>query len=408
MQATSARRKIGGMKLLRVGRGGAASPVQSDDVDVDDTVVDFSNASLYLTGIQTIFSICCCAIVSVLACWLVPEGGVSAVRTLALCTATGALLMRKPLRVGRTRGVRVVFASLQPCVGIYLLALVVEQLVHTCAAATSHTPSWRRVVFHSMSLLMFAAGLLRARSPLRDTDLPFLVAAAALLVIALFPPPSVAFVGPLCQAVTTWEAADRLVRAFCFSTVYCVHVFASTSPSTSAHTETLIVVTRSAAATVWIVGAHPLLLVGTVPQCVLVILSRLRMENLTQMSPIAAVSTGNRIAYNRLPEDDVEQGQPEPPADVYEHQKMLLAQSPYSNDSIISVTKAEEPAPTPPVQEPDLLLPSPLQPQLAAPLTIGPLQFRDISTAQLPAETPKNGHGMTAERMAEIAASLGE
>ena len=51
--------------------------------------------------------------------WLVPEGGVSAVRTLALCAATGALLMRKPLRVGRAHGVAVVFSALQPALPLY-------------------------------------------------------------------------------------------------------------------------------------------------------------------------------------------------------------------------------------------------------------------------------------------------
>ena len=87
--------------------------------DGEDTVVDFSNASLYLSGLQTVFALVCVACVSVLSCWIVPEGGVSAVRTLALCTATGALLMRSPLRVGRAHGVNVIFSSLQPAVPIH-------------------------------------------------------------------------------------------------------------------------------------------------------------------------------------------------------------------------------------------------------------------------------------------------
>ena len=110
--------------------------------DTEDTMVDFSNASLYLSGMQTVFAVVTVACVSVLSCWIVPEGGVSAVRTLALCTATGALLMRTPLRVGRAHGVNVVFSSLQPAIPVYILALTVEQLVHTCATETQHTPSW--------------------------------------------------------------------------------------------------------------------------------------------------------------------------------------------------------------------------------------------------------------------------
>ena len=241
-------------------------------------MVDFSTASLYLSGIQTVFAICTVATVSVFACWLVPATSVSAVRTLVLCVAVAVLLMRKPLRVGRARGVHIVFAALQPAVGIYLLALIVEQLTHTCTADATYAPSWRRVVFHAMVLVMLVSGMMRARSPMLDTDLPFLLTAASLLVIALMPPPGLSFSGPLCERVNIWEAADRLVRAFTFATVYCVHVYAMTPSTAGASTETLIVVTRSAAAALWTVGVHPVGLVLAVAQCAVVILSRLRLD----------------------------------------------------------------------------------------------------------------------------------
>lgn len=41
----------------------ASSPLPTDP---EDFVVDFSSASLYVAGIQTVFSICTCASVSVL------------------------------------------------------------------------------------------------------------------------------------------------------------------------------------------------------------------------------------------------------------------------------------------------------------------------------------------------------
>ena len=122
---------------------GTESVVVQVEQDEEDNV-DFTNASLYLSGMQTVFAICMCAVVSVLSCWVAPEGGVSAVRTLAFCVATSVVLMRRPLRVGRVRGVQLVFASLQPSVAIYLLGLVVEQLVHTCASDTTHAPSCAR------------------------------------------------------------------------------------------------------------------------------------------------------------------------------------------------------------------------------------------------------------------------
>ena len=63
--------------------------LQPMNLDSEDNRVDFSNAHLYLAGIQTVFAICVCACVSVLSCWLVPVGSVSAVRTLALCSFLG-------------------------------------------------------------------------------------------------------------------------------------------------------------------------------------------------------------------------------------------------------------------------------------------------------------------------------
>ena len=49
------------------------APSARNEQDGEDTTVDFANASLYLSGFQTVFTICCCAVVSVLACWVVPE-----------------------------------------------------------------------------------------------------------------------------------------------------------------------------------------------------------------------------------------------------------------------------------------------------------------------------------------------
>ena len=242
-------------------------------------MVDFANASLYLGGLQTVFSLVCTAVVSVLACWLVPEGGVSAVRTLALCAAVGALLMRKPLRVGRAHGVHVIFSALQPALPLYLLSLVTEQLIHTCSVETNSVPSWRRVVFHAMILAMTVSGMMSARAPMGQTDVPFLITAVALLVVALLPPPAQALVGPLCQSVSLWEASDRLVRAFAFATLYCAHVYASTSSNGLDTAGTWVVVTRSASSSIWTMGAHIAWLPIAVAQCAIVILSRLRLEN---------------------------------------------------------------------------------------------------------------------------------
>lgn len=366
----------------------------------DQLGVDFSNASLYLAGIQTIFSISCCAVVSVLACWLVPLNSVSAVRTLVLCVACAVLLMRKPLRVGRVRGVNVVFASLQPAVGVYLLALVVEQLTHTCAGDSAYAPSWRRVVFHTMMLLATAAGFMRSRAPMNDTDLPFLLTAGALLMISLLPPPAVAFVGPLCQSVSLFEAADRLVRAFVFASVYCIHVYAMTPASEGAMNETLLIVTRAAAAAMWTLGIHLAVLPLAIAQCGLVILARLRMDswNYSAVSEGIPASTSekNDNKYHLISDHDSQALHDEISYDDLEDGGGLI----YKADQV-----SEAPA---------ALLPSPPQAPLQnhspepAVNTFGPLSFRELSGAVSATAAPRTNPSqpMTAERMAEIAASI--
>tara|TARA_Y100000385_G_scaffold289389_2_gene358668 strand:- start:1223 stop:2485 length:1263 start_codon:yes stop_codon:yes gene_type:complete len=246
-------------------------------LDAEDNRVDFSNANLYLSGIQTVFAICVCACVSVLSCWLVPTGSVSAVRTLALCSFFGAVLIHKPLRigrVGRAHGVTVVFDSLQPSVPLYLSTLVIEQLIHTCTSDDVAAPSWRRVIFHTMQLVLVCAGFLRARRPMADTDLPFVLTVLTLLILAMLPPPAIAFVGPLCQSVGLWEAAERFVRAFTFAVLYAINVYSITSSNGIYISETQVVVTRSAAASLWVMGCHFYWLPLAIAQCTLAIYAR--------------------------------------------------------------------------------------------------------------------------------------
>jgi len=248
-------------------------------IDAEDNHVDFNDASLYLPLAQAVFSIFACAVVSVLSCWLAPSGVVSAVRTLALCSATGGLLMRVPIRLGKAHGITVVFAALQLGIPLYLGTLVIEQLVHTCSMDASHTPSWRHVVFHGAVAVQVYAGFMRARAPLEDTDRPFILCLLACGVIALMPPPAVALVGPLCQSVDLWEAADRIVRAFCFGMLYGVTVYASTRTRTSNYSNTSIVFFRSASASIWVSGAMVWWLPLAAAQCAVILHARAVLPN---------------------------------------------------------------------------------------------------------------------------------
>jgi hypothetical protein len=403
--------------------------------DIEDTMVDFSNASLYLSGMQTVFAVVTVACVSVLSCWIVPEGGVSAVRTLALCTATGALLMRTPLRIGRAHGVNVVFSSLQPSIPVYILALTVEQLVHTCAIDTQHSPSWRRVVFHGMILIMCGAGILRARHPMRDTDIPFLITAGALLTIAVLPPPSVALMGPLCQPVTAWEAAERCLRAFVFAMLYCIHVYSSISSSSPTRSESMVIITRSAAAAVWAMGAHVLWLPVAIIQAMVVIMARIRIGNDVAYQAVSdrpqSVASdddaGDVHRHATSTDSDLESGAVVAPTahraraledDPVEHQRLLLAEPQHMRSSVTDALFARTVVVPPPAPVSDRRSPLSVAEE-DVPVEVvgsrdgfGPLRFREVQ-AELPHASSGaatsgglRAEDMTAERMRDIVSAL--
>lgn len=245
--------------------------------DVDDLEIDFATAALYLTGLQTVVATVVTSSVSIACCAFLPEAAVSAIRTLVLSSAAGGLLVRKPLRLGRVRGIRLIFDSLRPCVAIYIVSLVLEQLVHSCARDTI-TPSWRRFVFHSMVLVQIGAGFARARFPLQETDVPFLVTVLSLLVIALLPPPAVVLAGPLCSSPTLGTAAERVVRSFVFALLFSIFVYAS-APTTQASCDSLVCVMRASAATLWTLGCNVYLLPLALVQGGLVIFVRIGLED---------------------------------------------------------------------------------------------------------------------------------
>tara|TARA_B100000787_G_scaffold154179_1_gene128851 strand:- start:632 stop:1642 length:1011 start_codon:yes stop_codon:yes gene_type:complete len=199
-----------------------------------------------------------------------------------------------------------------------------------------------------MILVMCVAGILRAKSPMRDTDIPFLITAVALLTIAALPPPSVALMGPLCQPVTAWEAAERCLRAFVFSVLYCTHVYSSISSHSPTRTESLVVITRSAAAAVWTMGAHVFWLPVSIVQCAVVIIARIRIGSEVGYQAVAAerapsavsddefTKTGDFAHHPNQDDHDLENGREASPPmdDPVEHQRRLLADPLHSRSSV--------------------------------------------------------------------------
>lgn len=283
--------------------------------DSEDEIVDFANASLYLSAIQTILSVMACAATAILACWILPPTMVSAVRTLTLTCLVGGLSMRAPLRIGHVHGLKLVFSALRPAVAVYIVSLVMETLLHTCTQQPDEVPSWRRVIFHLAVIGMTTSGIWRARHPLSKTDAPFLLTSASLMVVAVLPPPAVSMQGPLCQSVSFLGAAERMVRALVFSSVYTLFVYIS-SPSTSQYGGTVVCIMRASAASVWILGVPLAFMPMVFIQCAIAIWARLHSEGydasarpLVHGKHINIRSSG---AYDELPtrtpphRDDVE------------------------------------------------------------------------------------------------------
>ena len=187
-----------------------------------------------------------------------PPAAISAVRTLAIASLIGFVLVRKPLRVGQCRGVMTVFNALRPSVAIYVLALILEQLVHTCVVlgdehdAEAHG-ALRRGVYHVISIFLMISGFLRAKNPRSESDIPFLLTMCCLLAIAVLPPPANARTGPLCQPTSLLGAGERVLRALLFAAVYVVLVY-SAAPNRNISNELFICVARATAASIWVLG----------------------------------------------------------------------------------------------------------------------------------------------------------
>lgn len=245
-----------------------------DEVDdEEDVAVDFSNAILYIGALQTITATIVASAINILSCVLIPTQYVSAVRSVVLSGVVGYAAVHRPFRLGRVHGLNLIFSALRPCVGIYLGAQVAEQLVHTCAR-DAIAPPWRKLGFHATSIVAMVSGFMRARRPLASTDLPFLVTVAALLAMALLPPPPVILSGPLCAPPTLTLAAERVVRAFVFALVYSIFTYAA-APPVQTSKEVWICVMRASSASVWILCVHVGLLPLAAVQASLVIYKRM-------------------------------------------------------------------------------------------------------------------------------------
>lgn len=242
------------------------------------SIVDFSSVALYVPGLQTTLAIVVCCLTSILVSLASAAVSVSAVRTATLTMLVGGIVVCKPIRIAYARGVDVMFDALRPAVMIYVLALIFEQLVHSCGLAHDGSITLRHWAYHVFTVAMAAAGFVQAWTPLSQTDYPFVVVSLSLIAVACFtPPPLRAGEGPLCEAPAMAGAAERFFRALLFGCTYCTLAYAS-EPTRHSVREIMLCAVRATTGSVWILCVHWLLVGGAILQALLVLWSRLKAQ----------------------------------------------------------------------------------------------------------------------------------
>lgn len=280
------------------------------DGDGDDSLsVDYSSAGLYVVGIQTVLGCACCAATSVLFCWALPRAAISAVRTLAGTSAAAVLFVSKPLRLGRVRGVNTVFNALRVSVPLYIFALVIEQILHTCTVTTRDEDESvaLRVVFHVVVAFMILSGFVRARRPVSETDMSFLIVMVCFLILALLPPPATALTGPLCEPATVLGGAERVLRALLFSSLYATHVY-SAVPRGNSLNELCVCVARSATACAWTLACHTYLLPLAPVQAGVLLASRFSESDAVAAATYSSVDQSSEAGLEPRDGSELEDG----------------------------------------------------------------------------------------------------
>jgi len=248
-----------------------------DDVEVRRaSIVDFSSVALYMPGLQTTLALVVCCLTSILVSLASAAVSVSAVRTATLTMLVGGLVVCKPIRIAYARGIDVMFDALRPAVVVYVLALVFEQLVHSCGLAHDGSVTLRHWAYHAFTVAMAAAGFVQAWNPIAQTDYPFVVVSLSLVAVACFtPPPLRAGEGPLCEAPAMAGAVERFFRALLFGCTYCTLAYAS-EPARHSVREIMLCAVRATTGSVWILCVHRFLVGTAVLQALLVLWSRLK------------------------------------------------------------------------------------------------------------------------------------
>lgn len=252
-----------------------ALPMSNERAAASSTI-DFGAVSLYVPALQITFALMMACTASIFAGALSSVLACNAVRTVVLTSIVGVLFIIKPFRASYARGMDIMFDALRPAMMVYIVAIVCEQLLHSCRSPLDEPPPSN--LRHGLSFvsigLMAAAGFWQAWHPQTQTDYPFVMTCGALLLLTIFAPAPTHGMGPLCDVPTTVNAIERLVRTLTFSWVYLTLAYAC-EPAKHTIGEVMLSATRAATGSVWTLLCNRWLLFGGVLQGIVVVFVRL-------------------------------------------------------------------------------------------------------------------------------------
>lgn len=251
--------------------------------------IDFSSIGLYVLALQLVGVTLLITTITVSLPYMVPRSATSSVRTVACLCIVSILCLRYPLRVGRTRGLVLVFHALRPGAAIYIIALVTEHLAFS-DSENDFMGGMRSVGYHALTLVLIACGLMRAVTVSPNKDAPFAIAILAATLIAFLPPESTSVVSPLVGRPGAIGIAERYLRAVTFVLLYSSHAY-SLAPTSHLSEEVGLTVARSVAASAWTLGCHAGLLPIAIIQFGLVIANHLHVRHVEPFEMYDKVET---------------------------------------------------------------------------------------------------------------------
>ena len=276
-EVMSRRRYTSSSRYGRNGHGYGRAEGEYEEEDEESLApIDFGSVALYLPGLQTTLAIVVCCATTIVTSLASVALAVSAVRTATISAVVGAAVVWRPCRLARARGIDMMSDTLRPAVAVYMLALVFEQLVHSCGPVhVGEGLTARHWVYHASTVVMAVGGFWQVLTPRSRTDYPFVLIVVSLVVVSIFTPPPRMGEGPLCEPPAIAGAVERLFRAFLFGTTYCALAYGA-APAHHSVREVALSSVRATAGSIWILSIHRYLMWLAIAQTFIVMWARLR------------------------------------------------------------------------------------------------------------------------------------